>query len=86
VKSSGKRHGRVGIALANQVALFCLRNTGCELSVNRLVGALREVGYKTSWETVSETVRFFCQAHLLSLLPEYSTSLSPDSPRPAPRT
>ncbi len=41
--------------------------------------ALREVGYKTSWETVNETVRLFCQAHLLSLLPEYSTSLSPDS-------
>ncbi|MGN9234624.1 ATP-binding protein [Atopobiaceae bacterium HCP3S3_D6] len=74
-----EHYGRVGIALANQVALFCLRNTGCELSVNRLVEALREVGYKTSWETVNETVRLFCQAHLLSLLPEYSTSLSPDS-------
>ena len=74
-----ERYGRVGIALANQVALFCLRNTGCELSVNRLVEALREVGYKTSWETVNETVRLFCQAHLLSLLPEHSTSLSPDS-------
>lgn len=74
-----EHYERIGIALANQVALFCLRNTGCELSVNRLVEALREVGYKTSWETVNETVRLFCQAHLLSLLPEYSTSLSPDS-------
>lgn len=74
-----ERYGRVGIAQASQVALFCLRNTGCELSVNRLVEALREVGCKTSWETVNETVCLFCQAHLLSLLPEYSTSLSPDS-------
>jgi predicted AAA+ superfamily ATPase len=74
-----EHYERVGIALANQVALFCLRNTGCELSVNRLVESLREVGYKTSWETVNETVRLFCQAHLLSLLPEYSTSLSSDS-------
>lgn len=74
-----ERYERVGIALANQVALFGLRNTGCELSVNNLVEALRSVGYRTSWETVNETLRLFCQAHLLTLLPEYATSLSPDS-------
>ena len=74
-----ERYGRVGIALANQVALFGLRNTGCDLSVNNLVEALRVVGFKTSWETVNETVRLFCQAHLLSLLPEYATSLAPSS-------
>lgn len=74
-----ERYGRVGIALANQVALFGLRNTGCDLSVNNLVDALRDVGFKTSWVTVNETVRLFCQAHLLSLLPEYATSLAPSS-------
>lgn len=74
-----ERYERVGIALANQVALFGLRNTGCDLSINRLVEALREVGYKTSWETINETMRLFRRAHLLSLLPEYATSLSPDS-------
>lgn len=47
--------------------------------MNRLVDDLRTVGYKTSWETVNETVRLFCQSHLLSLLPEYSVALSPDS-------
>ncbi|WP_455138768.1 ATP-binding protein [Thermophilibacter sp.] len=74
-----ERYERVGIALANQIALFGLRNTGCELSVNNLVDSLRAVGYRTSWETVSETVRLFCQAHLLTLLPEYATSLAPST-------
>ena len=74
-----ERSGRIDISLANQVALFGLRNTACDLSVNRLVDDLRAVGYKTSWETVNEVVRLFCQSHLLSLLPEYSVALSPDS-------
>ena len=79
VRDVVERYGRASIALANQVALFGLRNTGCDLSVNNLVGALREVGYRTSWETVNETVRLFCQAHLFTLLPEHATSLAPDS-------
>ena len=74
-----ERHGRVDIDLANQVALFGLRNTSCELSVNNLVESLRSVGYKTSWETVNALVRLLVQAHLLELLPEYSVSLSPNS-------
>ena len=73
------RYPRVGISLASQVALFCLRNTGCDLSVNRLVEGLRATGYKTSWETVNETIRLFEQAHLIELLPEFSVSLAPDS-------
>lgn len=77
-----ERYERVDISLANQVALFGLRNTGCELSVNRLVDALRGIGYKTSWETVNETLRLFCQAHLVDLLPEYTTALSPTSKTP----
>lgn len=72
-----ERYKRADIALANQVALFCMRNTACELSINNLVDSLRQVGYRTSWETVNEMVRLFCQAHMISLLPEYSTSLAP---------
>ena len=74
-----ERNTRFDISLVTQVALFGLRNTGCDLSVNNLVESLRAVGYKTSWETVNEVVRLFCQAHLLRLLPEYSVILSPDS-------
>lgn len=77
-----ERYDRVDISLANQVALFGLRNTGCELSVNRLVEDLRDVGYRTSWETVNQTMRLFQQAHLLDLLPEYATSLSPNARTP----
>ena len=74
-----ERYRRIDIDLANQVALFGLRNTGCDLSVNNLVGSLRAVGYRTSWETVNMAIRLFCQAHLLELLPEYAVSLSPDT-------
>ena len=74
-----ERYGRLDISLVNQVALFGLRNTACDLSINKLVEGLRSVGYKTSWDTVNEVVRLFCQAHLFSLLPEYSVALSPDS-------
>lgn len=74
-----ERYRRIDIDLANQVALFCLRNTGCELSINNLVESLRAVGYRTSWETINGAIRLFRQAHLLELLPEYSVSLSPDS-------
>ena len=72
-----ERSGRTDIALANQVGLFCLRNTGCDLSVNSLLDALKSVGYRASWEKISELVRLFQQAHLIGLLPEYSTALSP---------
>lgn len=74
-----ERYRRIDIDLANQVALFGLRNTGCDLSVNNLVESLRAVGYRTSWGTINEAIRLFCQAHLLELLPEYAVSLSPDS-------
>lgn len=74
-----ERYRRIGIDLANQVALYGLRNTAYELSVNNLVESLRSVGHRTSWETVHETIRLFEQAHLLDLLPEHSTSLSPRS-------
>lgn len=71
------RYPRVGIDVANQVALYALRNTGCELSVNTLVDALRGVGYATSWATVNEATRLLEQAHLVTQLKQYSTSFSP---------
>ena len=74
-----ERCRRIDIALANQIALFALRNTGCELSINNLTESLKRVGYRTSWETVNEAVRLFCQAHLIELLPEYATSLAPST-------
>lgn len=73
------RYPRAGIDLANQVALYGLRNTGCELSVNNLVSSLRSVGYQTSWETVSEVVRLLEQAHLYDSVAEHSTSFAPST-------
>lgn len=77
-----ERYERADIALANQVALFALRNTSCDLSVNSLVESLKVVGYRTSWETVNEIVRLFEQAHLIDLVPEFSTALAPDAKVP----
>ncbi len=77
-----ERSSRTDISLANQVGLFCLRNTGCELSVNNLVDALKAVGYRTSWEKVNDVVRLFEQAHLIGLLREYSVSLAPQATVP----
>lgn len=72
-----ERSARTEISLANQVGLFCLRNTACDLSINNLADGLRSVGYKVSWEKIKEIVRLFVQAHLIGLLPEYAMSLSP---------
>lgn len=78
-----ERYPRLDIALANQLALFCIRNSACDLSVNKLVNGLRAAGYRTSWETVNEAIRLFQQAHMIELLPEFSTSLSPNTTAPA---
>ena len=77
-----ERSARTDISLANQVGLFCLRNTGCDLSVNNLVEDLKSIGYRTSWEKVSEVVRFFEQAHLVGLLREFSMSIAPSTTVP----
>ncbi len=74
-----ERSSRTDISLANQVGLFCLRNTACELSVNNLVESLKAVGYRTSWEKVSEVVRLFEQAHLIGILREFAVSLAPQA-------
>lgn len=77
-----ERSARTDISLANQVGLFCLRNTGCGLSVNNLVEDLKSIGYRTSWEKVSEVVRLFEQAHLVGLLREFSMSIAPSTTVP----
>lgn len=77
-----ERSSRTDISLANQVGLFCLRNTGCDLSINNLVDDLKSIGYRTSWEKVSEVVRLFEQAHLIGLLREFSMSIAPSSTVP----
>ncbi len=74
-----ERSSRTDISLANQVGLFCLRNTAYELSVNNLVDSLKAIGYRTSWEKVNDVVRLFEQAHLIGLLREYAVSLAPQT-------
>lgn len=77
-----ERSARTDISLANQIGLFCLRNSGCELSINNLVDGLKSIGYRTSWEKVSEVVRLFEQAHLIGFLREFSMSIAPSSTVP----
>lgn len=73
------RYPRASVSLANQVALYGLRNTGCELSINNLTTSLKKVGYPTTWETVSEVSRLLEQAHLYDSVCEYSSSFAPSS-------
>lgn len=59
--------------------MYGLRNTACELSINKLTESLKRVGYPTAWETVSKTSRLLEQAHLYTGVSEYSTSFAPAS-------
>lgn len=70
-----ERFGREDIRLANQFALFGLRNTACELSINNLVDDLREQGFKIYWERANALVTLIEQAFLFFEVQEYSTSL-----------
>ena len=45
-----ERLGREDIRIANQFALYGLRNTACEFSVNQLVESFKELGFKIYWE------------------------------------
>lgn len=72
-----ERAGRGDIALATQLAIFGLRNTACELSVNQLVKQLGEAGNTAYWKKVEALLELFGQAYLLHYLPEYSTALKP---------
>lgn len=74
-----ERLGRGEIALANQIALFALRNTACELSVSKLTAQLEQVGYKLYWGKARRILDLLRQAFLCYEVNEYSTSLKPDS-------
>lgn len=43
-----ERSSRLDVTIATQMALFALRDTACDFSVNRLLEMLRRVGYRTS--------------------------------------
>ncbi len=43
-----ERSSRLDVTIATQMALFALRDTACDFSVNRLHEMLRRVGYRTS--------------------------------------
>ncbi|WP_165062803.1 ATP-binding protein [Adlercreutzia sp. ZJ154] len=73
------RFGREDIRLANQFALYGLRNTACEFSINGLVEAMKELGYKMYWEKASRLVTLLEQAFLFFEVPEYAVSLKPQS-------
>ncbi|WP_258175681.1 ATP-binding protein [Bifidobacterium callitrichos] len=74
-----ERFGRENITMATQTALYLLRNTACELSVNSLVAALKDNGWKVYWDKVNTLLELFRQAYLIHELPEYTTSLKPNS-------
>lgn len=78
-----ERMGREDITLATQLALFGIRNTGCELSVNGLVEQLEEAGdQKVYWTKVNRLLELFGKAYLLHYLPEYTTALKPGTSKP----
>lgn len=74
-----ERFGRDNIAMTTQTALYLLRNTACELSVNSLVAALKANGWKVYWDKVNMMLNLFKQAYLVHELPEYRTSFKPNS-------
>lgn len=43
-----ERSSGLDVTIATQMALFALRDTACDFSVNRLLEMLRRVGYRTS--------------------------------------
>ena len=68
------RIARPSIPLANQMALFILRNTARELSVNGIVETLKASGHRIGWEKANEMATLFRQAYLYFDLWEYSRS------------
>lgn len=59
--------------------MFAVRNTGCELSANELVGKLTDAGYKAYWDKVNRLLELLREAYLIHFLPEYTTVLKPGS-------
>ena len=74
-----ERSGREDLSLAMQLALCAVRNTGCELSANELVGKLTDAGYKAYWDKVNRLLELLREAYLIHFLPEYTTVLKPGS-------
>lgn len=74
-----ERMGSGDIATANQIALFALRNTGCELSINKLSTQLNQLGYQMYWSKARTILDLLEQAYLCFRLDEYTTSLKPDT-------
>lgn len=74
-----ERFERTEIGLANQLAVFALRNTGCEFSLNMLGETLTRIGYKAYWAKLSRLSELMQQAYLYRLLREFSMQLSPRS-------
>ena len=74
-----ERFERTEIGLANQLALFALRNTGCEYSLNLLSDTLSDIGYKAYWAKVNRLSELMQQAYLFRLLREFTMQLAPSS-------
>lgn len=72
-----ERLGREDIRLVNQFALYGLRNTACEFSINQLVEDFRTLGYKLYWEKADRIVDLLEQAYLFFRVPEHSFALRP---------
>ena len=77
-----ERSGREDIRLAMQLALFALRNTGCDLSVNELSNSLAEAGHKAYWEKTDRLLNLLKEVYLIHYLYEYSTELKPKASIP----
>lgn len=79
----GERFGREDIRLATQFALFSLRNTACELSVNNLVEELKKFGFKIYWEKADRILELLEQAFLFFEVKDFATALKKQSTVPA---
>ena len=80
-----ERMGNADISMANRIALYALRNTSCEFSVNGLVEQLIEDGDTAYWKKVDELVRLMEQAFLFHRVSEFSLALKRESTTP-PKT
>lgn len=74
-----ERSGREDVSLAMQIALYGLRNTACEFSVNELSERLNELGYKSYWQKANGLVTLLREAYLIHYLQEFTTMLKPSS-------
>lgn len=69
------RFGREDIRLANRFALYGLRNSACEFSVNALVDELKHQGFTIYWEKADRLVTLLREAFLFFEVREYTAAL-----------